>query len=78
LQNDRIPVIAHKRNHSHWIVVLRAHDFLDILRRSDLPVASDNSIQAAGPKVGTPQSKPDGRLATHDSPGSVCSTKKIT
>lgn len=32
---ERIPVVAHRRNRSEWLVTLRADDFLDIVRRSD-------------------------------------------
>jgi Holliday junction resolvase len=33
----KVPVVAHKRNNSEWLVFLRAKDFLEIVRRSDLP-----------------------------------------
>ena len=33
----KIPVVAHRRNHCEWVVVLRADDFFDIVRNSDLP-----------------------------------------
>jgi hypothetical protein len=35
---SKMPVVAHKRNGRQWLVILTATDFLDILRRSDLPV----------------------------------------
>jgi len=35
---SKVPVVAHKRNGRQWLVILTARDFLDILRRSDLPV----------------------------------------
>jgi Holliday junction resolvase len=31
------PVVAWKRNNCHWIAILPMSDFLEILRRSDLP-----------------------------------------
>ncbi len=31
---DRIPVVAHKRNHAPWLVTLRATDLLAIVRES--------------------------------------------
>ncbi len=33
----KTPVVGHKRNGSEWVVILRAKDFLEIVRRSDLP-----------------------------------------
>jgi len=33
----KFPIVAHKRNGSDWLVILRAKDFLEIVRRSDLP-----------------------------------------
>lgn len=35
---SKMPVVAHKRNNRQWLVILTAKDFLNILRRSDLPV----------------------------------------
>lgn len=32
----RIPVVAHKRNHSEWLAILPMSQFLEIVRRSDL------------------------------------------
>lgn len=43
----KTPIVAHKRNHSEWLVILRADDFLDILRRSDLVTPSDGKDGAA-------------------------------
>lgn len=31
----KVPVVAHKRNHCEWLVVMRADDFLDLIRDSD-------------------------------------------
>jgi len=36
----KIPVVAHKRNNHPWLCILKASDFLEILRRSDLPVST--------------------------------------
>ena len=32
---DKIPVLAHKRNRSGWLVTMRAEDWLDLIRESD-------------------------------------------
>ena len=32
---DKIPVLAHKRNRSGWLVTMRAEDWLDIIHESD-------------------------------------------
>lgn len=37
---EKIPVVAHKSARSEWLVTLRAGDFLNILRRSDLVTPS--------------------------------------
>ena len=34
--STNIPVVASKRNYGEWMVYLRAQDFLDIVRRSDI------------------------------------------
>ncbi len=39
---NKIPVVAHKRNNSEWLVFLRAKDFLEIVRRSDLPTSAES------------------------------------
>jgi hypothetical protein len=36
----KIPVVAHKRNNRPWLCILSSEDFLEILRRSDLPVST--------------------------------------
>lgn len=40
---DKIPVIAHRKNHSKWLVTLKAEDFFLILRNSDLESLSTPS-----------------------------------
>jgi hypothetical protein len=37
---EKTPVIAHKKNNHPWLCILKASDFLEILRRSDLPVST--------------------------------------
>ena len=32
----RIPVVAHKKNHSEWLAILPMDTFLELLRRTDL------------------------------------------
>lgn len=36
---DKMPIVAHKRNHADWLIVLRASDFFEIVRRSELAPA---------------------------------------
>src|SRR6267142_5676608 len=31
----RVPIVAHRRNRSEWLVTLSADDFLEIVRQSD-------------------------------------------
>jgi len=33
----KIPVVAHKRNGRKWLVILSADDFLNIIKKTDLP-----------------------------------------
>jgi len=33
---EKIPVLAHKRNRSGWLVTMRADDWLNLVRESDL------------------------------------------
>lgn len=33
---SKIATVWHKKNNHEWVVILRAEDFLDIIRRSDL------------------------------------------
>jgi hypothetical protein len=33
---DKTPVVAHRRNNHEWVCILRADDFLDLVRKSDL------------------------------------------
>lgn len=33
---SKMPVVAHRRNHSEWLVVMRAEDWFKMLRNSDL------------------------------------------
>lgn len=33
---EKIPVVAHKRNRSGWLVTMRAEDWLNLVRESDL------------------------------------------
>lgn len=33
---ERMPVVAHKRNRTDWLVTMRAADFLRLLRETDL------------------------------------------
>ena len=40
---DKIPFIAHRKNHSKWLVTLKAEDFFLILRNSDLESLSSPS-----------------------------------
>ena len=59
---SQIPVVAHKRNHGEWLCILPAKDFLNILRRSDLPVSSSKmqSVASLNPKtLALPASSPD-------------------
>jgi Holliday junction resolvase len=42
----RVPVVAHRRNRSEWLVTLRADDFLNIVRRSDLPIPYEKANHA--------------------------------
>jgi Holliday junction resolvase len=32
---DKTPVVAHKKNHHDWVVVLKAEDFFKLIRSSD-------------------------------------------
>ena len=34
--NGKLPIVAHKRNHADWLVVMPASEFFKIIRRSDL------------------------------------------
>jgi len=47
---EKIPVIAHKRNNRPWLCILKAEDFLEILRRSDL-VASNTTAEEAEDEI---------------------------
>lgn len=47
----KTPVVAHTRNRSGWLVTMRAEDWLDLVRRSDLVT----SVPAG---AGAPQSAP--------------------
>lgn len=38
----KIPVVAHKRNSSEWLVVMSASDFFTLVRRSDLASEGSN------------------------------------
>ena len=40
---SKMPVVAHKRNNHPWIVIMTATDFLNLVRRSDLPVSASGS-----------------------------------
>jgi Holliday junction resolvase len=40
---SRIPVVAHKQNGKQWIAILPMDDFLEIVRRSDLPSVNGKS-----------------------------------
>lgn len=33
----KIPVVAHKRNHCEWLAILPMTDFLEIIRKSEIP-----------------------------------------
>ena len=34
---EKIPVVAHKRSRKDWLVTMRASDWLNLVRESDLP-----------------------------------------
>lgn len=44
---EQIAVVAHRRNHSQWLAVLRLADLLEILRRSDLVEQPDFKVEDA-------------------------------
>lgn len=48
---SKTPVLAHTRNHSGWLVTMRAEEWLDLVRRSDLvatpPIALSPSPAAS-------------------------------
>lgn len=34
--NNKIPVVAHKRSRGEWLITMKADDFLDIIRESEM------------------------------------------
>lgn len=38
--DGQMPVVAHRRNHSEWLIVLRAEDFFRLVRESELPLTA--------------------------------------
>lgn len=40
---EKVPVVAHKRNHSEWLCIMRAEDFLALVRNSDWVKTATNT-----------------------------------
>ncbi len=53
----KIPVVAHTRNRSGWLVTMRAEDWLALIRQSDHVAPSDTSPIAPSPSP-TPEVSP--------------------
>jgi Holliday junction resolvase len=58
--NEKIPIVAHKRNHRRWLVTMDAEMFFRLLR-GDLPAHStDSNLSAAASAAATNQNnKPE-------------------
>jgi hypothetical protein len=47
----KTPVVAHARNRSGWLVTMRAEDWLDLVRRSDLVAPDVASSEEPSPET---------------------------